>query len=215
MYKFFINNKLVFLCTNPIEAKGVFVGEKPFIMQPYRNEAQLKDLLRVLYTAGNESDLVLFHKDVEKLKRDFMQQFVCIEAAGGVVLNEQQEVLLMFRRGSWDLPKGKIDEGETVEEAAIREVEEETGIAPVILGSKIFFKALQNDATYHSYEYKGQQALKISYWFLMKYEGHKQPIPQTEEDIEQVIWVKPENLAKYYNPMYGSVKDVLQAVFDQ
>lgn len=182
-------------------------------MQPYRNEAQLKDLLRILHTEGNESDVVLFHKDVDKLKRDFMQCFVCIEAAGGVVLNPQEEVLLMYRRGSWDLPKGKIDEGETIEEAAVREVEEETGISPVILGSKIYFSDLQNEATYHSYDYKGKLALKISHWFLMKYEGTKPPVPQTEEDIEQVIWVKPADLHLYYEQMYGSVKDVLQEVF--
>lgn len=212
-YKFFVNNKIVFLCANPLDIRSVFTGDAPFIMHTYKGEAQLKQLINILYTEGNNSHVVLFHPDVDKMKEDFLQQFVCIEAAGGVVLNEKEEVLLIHRRGSWDLPKGKIDDGETVEDAAVREVEEETGIGPVKLGSKIYMPDLSNEATYHSYPYKGQMALKVSYWFLMKYQGQKLPVPQTEEDIEAVLWVKPSDLHQYYTNMYGSVRDILEAVF--
>lgn len=212
-YKFFVNSKVVILCDNPGKIEEIFIPSVNFIIKKHENIQQLKSLLDILLGQDNDSQLVIFNKDVEKLKSDFLSLFNCIEAAGGVVQNKKEEVLLIFRLGSWDLPKGKVDEGETLNQTAIREVQEETGLMELVLGEAIQFLPYKNKATYHSYQYKNQEAMKISYWYRMKYLGDSNPIPQVEEDIEKVKWVKVEDIPNYYNNMYDSIVDVLEAVF--
>lgn len=188
-------------------------AEHPYIIQSYRDKKQINRLIEILHEPTNDSGLVLFLPDLDVLLQKFLSHFECIEAAGGVVQNRDNEVLLIFRRGFWDLPKGKIDAGETVEEAALREVEEETGLKEVQLVSKIYFSNWLNEATYHSYPYKGNLALKVSHWFMMRYDGNEIPVPQAEEDIEQAIWVSSEVLRGYYPDMFPNIRDVLDAVF--
>lgn len=212
-YKFFVNSKVVILCDNPGKIEEIFIPSVNFIIKKHENIQQLKSLLDILLGQDNDSQLVIFNKDVEKLKSDFLSLFNCIEAAGGVVQNKKEEVLLIFRLGSWDLPKGKVDEGETLDQTAIREVQEETGLMELVLGEAIQFLPYKNKATYHSYQYKNEEAMKISYWYRMKYLGDSNPIPQVEEDIEKVKWVKVEDIPNYYNNMYDSIVDVLEAVF--
>lgn len=212
-YKFFVNSKVVILCDNPGKLEEILNPTVEFIIEKYENVLQLKGLLEVLKDQQNDSQLVVFSKDLQQLKSDFLSLFICIEAAGGVVQNKDDEVLIIFRQGSWDLAKGKVDEGETLEQAAIREVQEETGLIELELGKPIQILPYDNPATYHSYTYKNEDAMKISYWYRMKYTGTSAPIPQAEEDIEIVKWVKVENLPNYYNNMYESIIDVLEAVF--
>lgn len=213
-YKIFINGKPVFLCQNPGQLDEILESRNPFIVKKYESAKQLARLIEILHTPDNDSGLVLFHPDIQYLKQQVVQNFTPIEAAGGVVQNEKKEVLLIFRRGFWDLPKGKVDEGETLEEAALREVKEETGLEGTLnILSKVFFPDNLNEATYHTYPYKGKDALKISHWYLMQYAGKETLLPQTEEDIEKAIWVSIGDLPQYYEPMYSSVRDVLKAVF--
>jgi 8-oxo-dGTP pyrophosphatase MutT (NUDIX family) len=212
-YKFFVNSKVVILCNNPGKLDEILNPTVDFIIKKYENIDQLKDLLDILNSQQNDSQLVVFYKDLEKLKTDFLSLFNCIVAAGGLVQNIHDEVLIIFRQGSWDLPKGKLDEGETLDQAAIREVQEETGLIELELGNPIQILPYDNPATYHSYQYKNEDAMKISYWYRMKYLGKSEPIPQAEEDIEIVKWVKIKNLPNYYNNMYESIIDVLKAVF--
>ncbi len=120
----------------------------------------------------------------EKLFEWFKDAFTCIEAAGGLVENGEGEYLFIFRRGKWDLPKGKIDPGETHEEAALREVEEETGIRPDYIR-----RYLQH--TWHFYAYKGEIVLKCNTWYLMEVKGKPEGTPQKEEDIEMIRWFHP------------------------
>ena len=122
--------------------------------------------------------VVLFHESLETLWTDIQACFKVLEAAGGFVQNARKELLVFYRRGSWDLPKGKIDPGETPEQAAIREVQEETGLAN--LGLEKFIAH-----TYHTYELKGERILKKAWWYRMK-TTDTQLIPQTEEDIEEI-----------------------------
>lgn len=202
------------LCINPGLVDEILEYNQPFIIRKYESDAQLKRLIEILHEPENESGLVLFSADIQALKDAVFRQFVCIEAAGGVVQNDEKQVLLIFRRGSWDLPKGKVDEGESLEQAAVREVVEETGLTGTLqLLSKVYFQGWLNDATYHTYPYKGSIALKISHWYLMNYTGSDDLIPQMEEDIEQAVWVDPKELSQYFEPMYPSVIDVLKAVF--
>ena len=210
MYKLFINNKTVYLCQNPANVENLM--HEDYIIQSYSNKTEFSSILKVILNDSNQSNLVLFYADVEKMFNEVCSYFKCIEAAGGVVQNSNGEILLIHRRGFWDLPKGKLDDNETIEEAAIREVEEETGLKNVSILHPIRFRKLKNKATYHSYFIQDTPALKISYWFEMICDDDGELIPQTEEDIEQVIWVKKEELSNYYENMYTSIIDVLKEV---
>jgi len=115
-----------------------------------------------------------------------------IIAAGGIVINPNKEILWIFRRGFWDLPKGKLDPNETIEACAIREVMEETGISNLVLGDLIL-------TTKHQYHdiYFNSDVEKTTYWYLMTTDQLQEGIPQTEEDIEAIAWVKKTDLAPY------------------
>jgi 8-oxo-dGTP pyrophosphatase MutT (NUDIX family) len=127
-----------------------------------------------------------------------------IMAGGGLVKNEKDEILFMFRRGKWDLPKGKLDPGESLEECAIREVREETGV-----GGLSIVKFLL--VTEHEYEERGMWILKESHWYLMKASSQEPLIPQTEEDISELRWIAPDNFNIILQNTYPSIIDVLRA----
>jgi ADP-ribose pyrophosphatase YjhB (NUDIX family) len=126
----------------------------------------------------------------------------CIKAGGGVVLNELGEVLMIFRNGVWDLPKGKWDEGETISECALLEDEEETGITHIQLGS---FLA----TTRHFYADHQGWVLKETYWYRMQ-APNQTLVPQKEEGISEVCWVDQFDLHKHLLNTYYSIKQVLQ-----
>ena len=130
-----------------------------------------------------------------------------IIAAGGIVENEVGEILFQFRRGKWDLPKGKLDEGESIEECAVREVEEETGLRNIQLGELI-------GVTNHCYNEKGTNIDKKTYWFAMKVSGDQKLIPQTEEDILELRWVKESELEKYLSNTFLNIIEIVEKYFD-
>ena len=129
-----------------------------------------------------------------------------IKAAGGFVLNENNEVLMMFRRGTWDLPKGKMDKKETFEDCAIRETEEETGLKKIKLISPLI-------TTYHTYHEGSKYVLKETKWFTMKVSSEQKLLPQAAEQITKLEWVRKNDLKKYLQNSFASVNDVLEAGF--
>ncbi len=139
------------------------------------------------------------------MKKAFFKHFTLVTAAGGVVENEKEELLLIFRRGKWDLPKGKLDKGETIEQCALREVMEETGLKEVELK-----KALT--ITYHTYDEFGKHILKDSHWYQMKITGQQKLTPQTEEDISEIKWIKKKDLKNFLNNAFPSIRDVLELI---
>lgn len=183
-----------------------------FIIEPYTTQENFKSILRIILNNENPNNIVLFNKDPDRVFREVCSFFRCIEAAGGVVENSAGEVLLIHRRGFWDLPKGKIDKGETMEDAAVREVIEETGLKHVHIIEPVRFKKLKNTATYHSYQINDELALKVSYWYKMTTDFEGALIPQQEEDIEQAIWVQKKDIPEYFNNMYLSIIDVLKEI---
>ena len=148
---------------------------------------------------------VFFHPSLSELYKAFKKKFTLIMAGGGLVQNEKNEVLLIFRRGKWDLPKGKLDKGESIEDCAIREVQEETGLLNISLEGPLM-------TTYHTYHEGSRYILKESHWYGMKAMGDEKLIPQTEEDILEIKWVKPRDLKQYYSESFPSVVDVLKPV---
>ncbi len=128
-----------------------------------------------------------------------------IIAAGGIVENENGEILLQFRRGKWDLPKGKLDEGETLEVCAIREVEEETGLQLINLGELI-------DITTHHYTEKGEEIEKETHWYAMKVYGEQTLVPQLEEDITDLKWVREDQLAPYLANTHDNIIEIVKGI---
>ncbi len=131
-----------------------------------------------------------------------------IFAAGGIVENENKEILLIFRRGKWDLPKGKLDEGETIEECAVREVEEETGLTSIFLGELI-------DVTTHFYNERGVEIEKETHWYAMKVSGVQNLSAQIEEQISEVKWVKESELSHYLSNTYDNIVAIIEKYFDR
>ena len=134
---------------------------------------------------------------------NFLDGFDVIIAGGGIVKNERDELLLMFRRGKWDLPKGKIELKEDIMDGAIREVTEETGVKI----EKVTGKPI---STFHAYKLKGKNCIKETSWFnMLAKPGQDKLTPQTEEDIEEVRWVKKGDLINYKDGSYPLIWDLL------
>ena len=152
--------------------------------------------------------IIILVEDVEKAKSAFFEQFTIIEAAGGIVQNENKELLFIFRRGKWDLPKGKIENNETPEICAVREIEEETGVNNLTLKHKV-------GETYHIYEERGLSILKISHWFYFVGIGKQTILPQIEEDIAEVKWIPTRNIKEPMANTYKNIKDILSIFFDK
>ncbi len=144
------------------------------------------------------------HPKIDELKKAIWKKFKVIQAAGGIVLNEKSEILFMLRRGKWDLPKGKLDKGESLEQCAVRETTEETGLRNIKLKDHIL-------TTYHTYNENGKHLLKETFWYLLIVEGNQPLIPQATEQIESLEWVSADSLGKYLQNTYPSIADVLKA----
>jgi len=127
-----------------------------------------------------------------------------VEAAGGIVFEPGGRFLIIYRRGWWDLPKGKLDQGETPEQAAIREVIEECGLQNLSL-----VRAIPD--SYHTYREKGRLILKKTYWFEMKIPSKQNPELQIEEDIEDSAWVNLESMGLYKAITYPNILEVIKS----
>lgn len=130
-----------------------------------------------------------------------------IEAGGGLILNESEEVLMIYRRGFWDLPKGKLDEGESIEECAVREVMEECGLSDVWIGRKLC-------TTTHFYKLDSKEIEKHTHWYLMLAPGSQPLVPQTEEDIERSEWVNQQRAKELLEESYPTIREVFIAFSD-
>ena len=128
----------------------------------------------------------------------FAEKYTIIHAAGGIVTDENDEILMIFRYGCWDFPKGKVEKGEDWETAAVREVQEETGLQNIILK-----ETLPN--TYHTYTLHDTPILKITHWYAMQAPAQSL-VPQTEEDISQAVWVARDEVAERLRDSYLSLK---------
>ena len=133
----------------------------------------------------------------------FSAGFKLVQAAGGVVLDERDRLLAIRRLGKWDLPKGKVEKGEDLETAALREVEEECGIRELAL------LKFHSD-TWHTYWHKGKHCLKHTAWYLMRSSSAETLVPQHEEDIEEVRWVSRDEAAMIKADTYPSLLAILE-----
>jgi 8-oxo-dGTP pyrophosphatase MutT (NUDIX family) len=138
------------------------------------------------------------------LQHELYELYSPIDAGGGVVFNDDGAVLMIYRRGKWDLPKGKRDDGEAIDYCALREVSEETGLQQLTLGDKIC-------DTYHVYAQNGQSLLKCTSWFTMYGNAKEKLVPQKEENILEAKWIHPNNMAPIVFKSYEAIREVLRA----
>jgi len=177
-HKVFINNQEIAIVTAPLDG--------------YTEVPNFLDIEKFYQFLIEDEGI----KDVSKLAvvdvdgafwEAFTKAHKGIEAAGGLVINEADALLVIHRLGFWDLPKGKLEKGESPEIAALREVEEECGISDLKILNQL-------PDSYHTYEYNGKKVLKRTYWFLMNYKGNEKLIPQTEEAILEVCFMPEKDV---------------------
>jgi len=159
-----------------------------------------------MYTAITSDDSGMNYyvlcTDANAFLKQIIKSVTLIKAAGGLVKNNKEKYLFIFRNGKWDLPKGKLEKGEKVREGAVREVEEECGITVSKCGAKIL-------STYHVYSFKGDLVLKKTWWYKMKYKGKGKLKPQLEEGITDVRWLGRKHIADVTGNTFPSIIDVL------
>ena len=155
----------------------------------------------------DKKEVIILVDNIDHAKDIFFTHFINIEAAGGIVQNEKKEILFIFRRGKWDLPKGKIENDETPEICAAREIEEETGVKNLILKHKI-------GETYHIYKENETMILKTSHWFYFISNEQQDTAAQTEEDISEVKWIHTRSIKEPMANTYQNIRDILSVFFD-
>lgn len=148
------------------------------------------------------SEVTFLVDDIKAFKKQLKNEFHFIKAAGGIVENSQQEILLIKRLGKWDLPKGKADKGENAKTTAEREVEEECGVK-IKISKKV-------SSSWHTYTQKGQTVIKRTKWFRMDLISDRRMKPQTEEGIEEIKWISIDNLDIYMENTYSSIQFILE-----
>ena len=205
MYKIYINDTPFILIDTKALPASPLNDEKNMLARYTGNHRMLPNYIDMLEKNTRFDSLTLFSGNYDKLVADFKRHYTIIEAAGGLVLNEENEMLFIYRRGSWDLPKGKIDEGEDPPTAAIREVQEETGIQNVKITQSV-------GETWHTYRTaKGKRILKKTYWYLMQ-TTDRELTPQTEEDIEIAEWINKDDFLASAKKAYNNIIEILRKV---
>jgi len=190
MYKVFIKDVPIILSTEKNIGKQYTAIPLKFV--------RFKRLIKKI----NNGELIyvnLYHKNPEKLERFLKKKLPFREAAGGLVFNSKREILFIYRNERWDLPKGHLEKKEAYEDAAVREVEEETGVKDLEIRRFI-------DKTYHVFKRNGKFNLKITYWFEMYTEYSGPFIPQKNEGIKKVRWKNFEKSQKALLNSYENIK---------
>lgn len=200
MYKVFYNQRTVFFINHD---KNLIDGDIN-LKHYFKNKELLKVTLENFSKDESIKNLYIISADKELAFKKFSELYEVIEAAGGLVKRENNKFLAIFRRGKWDLPKGKLEKDEIPEQGAVREVKEECGIAEIQLLNHI-------TNTYHTYNLNHQTILKKTYWYEMFYSGHGELKPQTEEDITDAKWLDYSDLPMLINNTFPSIIDVLKA----
>jgi 8-oxo-dGTP pyrophosphatase MutT (NUDIX family) len=203
----YFNEKPVYLCNDITDKLHELMHHPDVVFIDELSTPAINSLLHEIkkpeFHAG-----ILWNKDLEKLKKAFFKHFTLIEAAGGIVQNENKELLFILRKGKWDLPKGKLDKGEELVTCAEREIKEETGVENLKLKKSI-------GTTYHTYDEFGKHFLKISHWFFFITKGHQSLQPQTEEDITEIKWFLTKDIRTPMANTYPNIKDILTTFFDE
>lgn len=190
MYKVFVNDKPLFL-TNEIAKETDFqlfllesIDIEQLIIKMFQNKIQKASL---------------YYPDEKAILKKLKEKIPVCKAGGGLVYDKKGNVLFIFRNGKWDLPKGGIEKGEEIEDTAMREVEEETGVGKLTINRKL-------QKTYHVFKRNGKYKLKVTHWFEMQTNFDGKLSPQANEGIEKAAWLNPEEVKEALKNSYENIK---------
>lgn len=196
----YFNNKPLFLCDAVDDTINEYLHHEDAVFIDELSGPAIKAMITEMALAKIHAG-IYYHPSLEALKKAFFKKFTRVEAAGALVWNEKDEALMIFRLGKWDLPKGKMEKKEKPETCCLREVTEETGLSELVIIKQL-------PSTFHTYHQDNQFILKETYWFVLNGSSKEPLVPQTEESIEQAVWVKREALPEYLKNTYPSIIDV-------
>ncbi|MDI1317034.1 NUDIX domain-containing protein [Flavobacterium sp.] len=190
MYKVFVNDKPLFL-TNEIQKETDFqlfllesVDIEQLIIKMFQNKIQKASL---------------YYPDEKAILKKLKEKIPVCKAGGGLVYNKNGDVLFIFRNGKWDLPKGGIEKGEEIEDTAMREVEEETGVGKLTIRHKL-------QKTYHVFKRNGKYKLKVTHWFEMDSSFEGITVPQLKEGIAKAVWLNPDEVKEALKNSFENIK---------
>lgn len=201
--KIYFKEKPLFLCDNIDAEIEPYVHDDDAVFIDELNTHTIKTILHEMQQVKVHAG-VFKHSNLEELKKAFFKKFNLVIAGGGYVENKKKELLMIYRRKKWDLPKGKKDNGEAIDSCAVREVREETGLENVQIIEPI-------RVTYHSYEEGTHHILKETHWFRMHANGDEGLKPQEEEGIEKIIWADKKTQAECLKNTHANIVDVVEA----
>ena len=199
MYKVFYNERTVFF----VNDFKYYFENNDGLFYKYNDRVQLSYLLELFSNVRGFKDLFIYHDDIDFIFNEFCSLFTVIDAAGGLVKDENNSILVIKRRGLWDLPKGKLEISENPEAGALREVEEECGISNIRLSHHL-------ETTYHTYPLNQKKILKRTFWYEMLYNGNEIPKPQLLEEITEAKWIHRSAINQITQNTFPSIIEVLK-----
>lgn len=215
--KIYFNDKPLFLCDEMTDEIRVYAHHDDAVLIDEFSHPAVNSMIHEMRRPNVHAGIFL-HSDLATLKKAFWKKFMLVQAGGGWVEARDGSVqgqdgsvpdpgaryLFMLRRGKWDLPKGKLDPGETLEQCAVREVGEETGLKHVQLSGPLL-------VTYHTYDESGHHILKETHWYRMSVSPDQPVVPQQEEQITKLVWADRGRIASFKKNTFPSIIDVIHA----
>jgi len=200
-YKIYFNQRCVILTNKIIKSFEKNDG----LFYKYQKKEELIEILFYFEKFNEIKSIYVLHDNESQLFEVVKSCYTIIEAAGGVVRRKDGTFLAIFRRGKWDLPKGKVEKGEFYTQTALREIQEECGLTQLTIGKKLL-------DTYHVYHELDKTILKRTIWYDMELTGDETPVPQTEEGITEIKWFDYHNVGEIMKNTYESLKDVFNGL---
>lgn len=200
MYKIYIDNRFITISSQPDRMQNYCLFHK------FHDQKDLSEIISTFLSDENIGCLNIYSYKLDHLWYVFQEEFHFVEAAGGLITDSRRSLLLIKRYNRWDAPKGHFEPGESPEECARREIQEETGV-------KCGRRISELEPTYHIYRHTRDYYLKKTYWFLFKLEGEAKTSPQLNEGITEAKWLDRESISEIRDLMWLSVRDVIFEIY--
>lgn len=198
----YVNTQKIIIATDPSVVQNK--NTKKSISYHITDISEIKKITEAFLTGKTRTKNIILQGNTQDIYNQFIFLYPEITAAGGAVVNQHNQLLMIKRRGFWDLPKGKTEADETIEESALREVKEETGAS----GLKIIKKLPDS---FHMYKISGQYVTKRTFWYQMS-APFQNLTPQTEEDIELTVWIDKKDVNDKKQQAYDSLKPIIESI---